>query len=62
MPSVYPQSAPTNTLFYGDNLDILRQHVGTATADLLYLDPSFNSKREYNILFTENSGEVSPGP
>ncbi len=28
MPSLYPQQAPTNTLFYGDNLDILRKYIG----------------------------------
>ena len=28
MPSLYPQTAPTNTLFYGDNLDILREYIG----------------------------------
>jgi hypothetical protein len=33
--------APSNTLYYGDNLDILREHVADATADLIYLDPPF---------------------
>jgi 16S rRNA G966 N2-methylase RsmD len=32
----------TNTLFYGDNLEILRKHVGDETVDLIYLDPPFN--------------------
>jgi len=41
----------TNTLFYGDNLSILSQHVGDATVDLVYLDPPFNSNRDYNVLF-----------
>ncbi len=49
-----------NTLFYGDNLDILRHHIGTETVDLVYLDPPFNSKRDYNVLFREKSGEASP--
>ena len=38
----------TNTLFYGDNLAILGGHVGDATVDLVYLDPPFNSNRDYN--------------
>jgi site-specific DNA-methyltransferase (adenine-specific) len=49
-----------NALYYGDNLDILRHHIGTATVDLVYLDPPFNSKRDYNVLFREKSGEASP--
>ena len=49
-----------NTLFYGDNLDILRQNVPTGSVDLVYLDPPFNSQRNYNVLFKEKSGEASP--
>jgi len=52
--------AAVNALYYGDNLDILRHHIGTATVDLVYLDPPFNSKRDYNVLFKEKSGEASP--
>ena len=50
----------TNTLYYGDNLDILRQHVGDESVDLVYLDPPFNSNANYNVLFKERSGEESP--
>ena len=50
----------TNTLYYGDNLDILRQHVGDESVDLVYLDPPFNSNATYNVLFKERSGEESP--
>jgi 16S rRNA G966 N2-methylase RsmD len=46
-----------NTLFYGDNLDNLRKHVLVACVDLVYLDPPFNSNRDYNVLFKEQSGE-----
>lgn len=49
-----------NTLFYGDNLDALQQHVDDATVDLVYLDPPFNSNRDYNVLFKEQSGADSP--
>jgi site-specific DNA-methyltransferase (adenine-specific) len=48
-----------NTLYYGDNLDILRQYIPTASVDLVYLDPPFNSQRNYNVLFKEKSGEAS---
>jgi len=45
-----------NTLYYGDNLDILRKHIGGESADLIYLDPPFNSNATYNILFPEQNG------
>lgn len=40
-----------NQLYYGDNLDVLRQHVSAGTVDLVYLDPPFNSNRGYNVIF-----------
>jgi DNA modification methylase len=40
-----------NLLYYGDNLEILREHVATESVDLIYLDPPFNSNRSYNVLF-----------
>jgi len=48
-----------NTLYYGDNLDILREHIPTASVDLVYLDPPFNSNRNYNVLFRDESGQDS---
>lgn len=48
-----------NSLYYGDNLDVLRRHVADESVDLIYLDPPFNSKRDYNVLFKERSGEAS---
>lgn len=47
----------TNTLYYGDNLRILRDHVKDESVDLIYLDPPFNSNASYNILFKEQSGK-----
>ena len=38
-------------LFFGDNLQVLRDSIGDASVDLIYLDPPFNSKRDYNLLF-----------
>ncbi|OGP70725.1 MAG: hypothetical protein A2Y80_00110 [Deltaproteobacteria bacterium RBG_13_58_19] len=48
-----------NRLYFGDNLDILRDYIPTASVDLIYLDPPFNSKATYNVLFAEKSGEAS---
>ncbi len=45
-----------NALYYGDNLDVLRRHVKDETVDLIYLDPPFNSKATYNVLFGEQNG------
>ena len=49
-----------NTLYYGDNLQVLREHVPTESVDLVYLDPPFNSNASYNVLFRERTGEESP--
>lgn len=46
-----------NTLFYGDNLPILRDYIPTESVDLVYLDPPFNSQRTYNVLFKHESGK-----
>jgi len=49
----------TNVLYYGDNLEILRKYIPDNSIDLVYLDPPFNSKKDYNILFKENGGVES---
>jgi len=41
----------TNQLFYGDNLDVLRKHIRDETVDLCYIDPPFNSERNYNQIY-----------
>ena len=48
----------TNKLFYGDNLDVLRNrdHFPDGLVDLVYLDPPFNSNASYNILFRSPAG------
>ena len=48
-----------NRLYFGDNLDILREHIGDETVDLIYLDPPFNSNRSYNVLFREANGTAA---
>lgn len=49
----------TNKLFYGDNLDVLRNEVASDSVNLIYLDPPFNSNANYNVLFKSKSGEGS---
>ena len=44
-----------NTLYYGDNLEVLRDFPSEC-ADLVYLDPPFNSNRSYNVIFRETAG------
>ena len=48
-----------NTLYYGDNLKILRDYIKDESVDLVYLDPPFNSNRNYNVLFRNESGSDS---
>jgi len=45
-----------NTLYYGDNLDILKRYIDDESVDLIYLDPPFNSQATYNVLFKEKDG------
>lgn len=50
-------SVVPNTPYYGDNLDVLRQHIPDESVDLVYLDPPFNSNATYNVLFKTHSGD-----
>ena len=47
----------TNTLFYGDNLPILRDYIDDESVDLIYLDPPFNSNRSHTVLARDESGQ-----
>lgn len=49
----------TNRLYYGDNLDVLREHIADESVDLIYLDPPFNSNANYNILFKSPAGKAA---
>jgi site-specific DNA-methyltransferase (adenine-specific) len=49
-----------NTLYYGDNLQVLRDYIPAQSVDLVYVDPPFNSNASYNVLFKEKTGEESP--
>src|SRR5579863_3192094 len=48
-----------NALYYGDNLDVLRESIATESVDLIYLDPPFNSQANYNVLFKGPSGKMA---
>lgn len=47
-----------NSLYFGDNLDILRNDIKSQSVDLIYLDPPFNSKANYNRLFRSPNGHT----
>jgi site-specific DNA-methyltransferase (adenine-specific) len=46
----------SNQLYYGDNLQVLRDSIASGSIDLVYLDPPFNSQASYNILFKSSKG------
>jgi site-specific DNA-methyltransferase (adenine-specific) len=48
-----------NKLYYGDNLEVLRDYIPDQSVDLIYLDPPFNSRQDYNVLFAEKDGTRS---
>ena len=49
----------SSTLYYGDNLSVLRDHIKDESVDLIYLDPPFNSSATYNVLFSTPKGHKS---
>ncbi len=53
-----------NQLFYGDNLEVLRKHIKDESVDLCYIDPPFNSKRNYNQIYNnvgkEDQAQAQP--
>ncbi len=48
-----------NQLHYGDNLDVLKNEIQDESIDLIYLDPPFNSKATYNVLFKDKTDDKS---
>ena len=54
-----PKTPATDTLYYGDNLAILRDYIAEESVDLVYLDPPFNSNATYNVLFRAPTGALS---
>ena len=49
-----------NRLYYGDCLTIMRDHMKLGSVDLIYLDPPFNSNREYNAIYKDETGNPLP--
>jgi site-specific DNA-methyltransferase (adenine-specific) len=52
-------STEKNKLYYGDNYEVLQRYVKDESVDLVYLDPPFNSRQDYNVLFAEKDGSQS---
>ena len=50
----------TGKLWYGDCLTIMRDHMKLGSVDLIYLDPPFNSNREYNAIYKDETGRPLP--
>ncbi|SIH65443.1 DNA methylase N-4/N-6 [Mycobacteroides abscessus subsp. abscessus] len=46
-----------NRLYFGDNLEVLDEHVADESVDLIYLDPPFNSNRNYSVIFGKNRAD-----
>ena len=46
-----------NELYYGDNLDVLRRKIASESVDLCYIDPPFNSKRNYFQIYNNQGSE-----
>jgi len=47
-----------NKLYYGDNLEVLRDKIPDNYVDLIYLDPPFQSGKNYNIIFDNKRNEA----
>jgi site-specific DNA-methyltransferase (adenine-specific) len=48
-----------NKLYFGDNLDVLKNEIGDHSIDMIYLDPPFNSQARYNVLFKSPRDDVA---
>jgi site-specific DNA-methyltransferase (adenine-specific) len=48
-----------NVLYYGDNLEILRRYIKDESVDLIYIDPPFNSNRNYEVFWGETKEKRS---
>lgn len=49
----------TNVLYFGNNLEVLRDRIPDESVDLCYCDPPFNSSRNYFVLFKDRTGKAS---
>ena len=55
-------SQDKNRLFYGDNLNIFRNKIDSDSVDLCYIDPPFNSKRNYFQIYNNQGNEDRAQP
>lgn len=46
-----------NQLYYGDNLDVMSEKIQNKSIDLIYLDPPFNSNKNYNLIYSTATGQ-----
>ncbi len=49
-----------NRLYYGDCLEVMLDQMKQASVDLIYLDPPFNSNRQYNAIYKDETGRPLP--
>jgi site-specific DNA-methyltransferase (adenine-specific) len=56
--STFGRNLP-DTLYYGDNLEILSRFISDESVDLIYLDPPFNKNAAYSVIFQDESGRIS---
>jgi site-specific DNA-methyltransferase (adenine-specific) len=61
LPGIFDIAATVknNHLYYGDNLTVM-QSMPNACVDLIYLDPPFNSQRNYNLIYKKLTGLPVP--
>jgi len=48
-----------NQLYYGDNLEVLQNHIADESVDLCYIDPPFNSNEDYNQIYQTTGNETA---
>ena len=49
-----------NKLYYGDCLTVMQREMNANSVDLIYLDPPFNSNRNYNAIYKDETGRPLP--
>ena len=49
-----------NRLYYGDCFNVIQDYFRQSSVDLIYLDPPFNSQRQYNSIYKDETGRPLP--
>ena len=55
-----PPQISSNHLYNGDNLTIMKTNIPPNSVNLIYLDPPFNSQRNYNLIYKQLTGQPVP--